>query len=75
MSYTPSRDTNHWIFHPHDPNAPEDNGDDTTAESIADVRCFLVVAELAAKHGDMDKAREALRDAKLSIEELIGGEA
>ena len=71
MSYTPSRDTNHWIFHPHDPNAPEDNGDDTTAESIADVRCFLVVAELAAKRGELDKAREALLEAKLSIEELL----
>ena len=71
MSYTPSRDTNHWIFHPHDPNAPEDNGDDTTAESIAEVRCFLVEAELAAKRGEIGNARKALREAKLSIEQLI----
>ena len=57
--------------HPHDPRTPDDDSDDTTAESIADVRCFLVAAELAAKRGELDKAREALLEAKLSIEELL----
>jgi len=61
--------------HPHDPRTPEDDSDDTTAESIADVRCFLVVAELAAKRGEMVKAREALREAKFSIDELLGADA
>ena len=58
--------------HPHDPRSPEDDGDDATAWAIADVRCFLVVAELAAKRGEFAKAREALREVKLSIEDLIG---
>ena len=57
--------------HPHDPRTPDDDSDDTTAESIADVRCFLVAAELAAMRGELDKAREALLEAKLSIEELL----
>lgn len=60
--------------HPHDPRAP-DGDDDDTAESIADVIRFLVAAELAAKRGEFDKAREALLEAKLSIEEMIGAEA
>lgn len=57
--------------HPHDPRTPEDDSDDTTAESIADVKAFLVAAELAAKRGEMVKAREAWLEAKLSIEELL----
>ena len=79
MSYAPGfGDSQTWppfTGHPHDPRTPEDDSDDTTAESIADVRCFLVVAELAAKRGEMDKAREALLEAKLSIEELLREEA
>ena len=59
-----------YTGHPNDPRAP-DGDDDTTVESIADVRCLLVVAELAASRGEIDKAREALREAKLSIEELL----
>ena len=79
MAYTPGPgDSETWPMfagHPHDPRAPEDDSDDTTAESIADVRRFLVAAELAAKRGDMDKAREALIEAKLSIENMVGEEA
>lgn len=79
MSYTPGPGDmlGQYSGHPNDQRTPEDNddGDDTTAESISDVRAFLVAAELAAKRGDMDKAREALREAKLSIEELLGEEA
>ncbi len=79
MSYTPGPgDAETWppfSGHPHDPRTPEDDSDDTTAESIADVRCFLVVAELAAKRGEMVKAREALREAKFSIDELLGADA
>ena len=79
MSYTPGPgDAETWppfSGHPHDPRTPDDDSDDTTAELIAEVRCFLVVAELAAKRGEMVKAREALIEAKLSIENLIGEEA
>ena len=79
MNYTAGPgDSETWPMfagHPHDPRAPEDDSDDTTAESIADVRRFLVAAELAAKRGDMDKAREALIEAKLSIENMVGEEA
>ena len=75
VSYTPGPgDSETWqecSGHPHDPRTPDDDSDDTTAESIADVRCFLVAAELAAKRGELDKAREALLEAKLSIEELL----
>ncbi len=61
--------------HPHDPRTQEDDSDDTTVESIAEVRCFLVAAELAAKRGEIGKAREALREARFSIDELLGAEA
>lgn len=54
--------------HPHDPRNDSDDGDDTTADLIAEVRGFIVAAELAAMHGDMDKAREALIEARMSIE-------
>ena len=78
MAYTPGPgDSETWppfAGHPHDPRAPEDDSDDTTAELIADVRCFLVAAELAAKRGELDKARDALLEVKLSIEEMIGEE-
>ncbi len=78
MSYTQGPgDSETWPMfagHPHDPRAPEDDSDDTTAELIADVRCFLVAAELAAKRGELDKARDALLEVKLSIEEMIGEE-
>ena len=77
VTYTPGPGDVLFLFtsHPHDPRTPEDDSDDTTAESIADVKAFLVAAELAAKRGDMDKAREALIEAKLSIENMVGEEA
>ena len=77
MTYTPGPGDmlGQYTGQPHDPRTPDDDSDDTTAESIADVRCFLVVAELAAKRGEMVKAREALREAKFSIDELLGADA
>ncbi len=74
MAYTPGPGDilGQYAGHPHDPRTPEDDSDDTTAESIAEVRCFLVAAELAAKRGEIGKASEALRDARFSIDELIG---
>ena len=76
MAYTPGPGDilGQYTGHPHDPRTPEDDSDDTTAELIADVRCFLVAAELAAKCGELDKARDALLEVKLSIEEMIGEE-
>ena len=75
VTYTPGPGDmlGQYAGHPNDPRTP-DGDDDTTAESIADVRCFLVDAELAAKRGEMDKAREALIEARLSIEQLVGEE-
>ena len=77
MTYTPRPGDVLFLYtgHQHDPRTPDDDSDDTTAESIADVRRFLVAAELAAKRGEMDKAREALIEAKLSIENMVGEEA
>lgn len=79
MTYTPGPgDAATWppfSGHPLDPRVPDDDDDDTTAELIAEARGFLVAAEMAAKRGEMDKAREALIEAKLSIENLIGEEA
>ena len=76
MSYTPCPGDILFLYtgHPHDPRTPEADSDDTTAESIADVRAFVVAAELAAKRGEMDKARDALIEAKMSIEQMIGAE-
>lgn len=60
--------------HPHDPRAPECDDDDATGEVIDDVRQFLVMAEIAASNGDLAKARQALIDARMSLEELVGAE-
>ena len=76
MTYTPGPGDilGQYAGHPHDPRTP-DGDDDTTTYAIAEVRIFIAAAETAACRGDMDKAREALLEAKLSIEELLGAEA
>jgi len=60
--------------HPHDPRAPIDD-DDPTLDVINDVRGFLAMAEVAANKGDLGKARQALIEARLSLEELVGEES
>lgn len=60
--------------HPHDPRTLED-GDDPTVDVINDVRQFLAMAEIAALNGDMGKAKRALIEARLSLEDLIGVES
>jgi hypothetical protein len=60
--------------HPHDPRATIDD-DDPTIDVISDVRSFLAIAHVAAKKGDLAKARQALIEARLSLEELVGGES
>jgi hypothetical protein len=58
--------------HPHDPRAPDPDDDDATADVINDVRQFLNMAEVAAAKGDWKKAKQALVEARMSLEELVG---
>ena len=58
--------------HPHDPRTPDADDDDPTVDVINDVRQFLAMAEIAALNGDLAKARQALVEAKLSLEDLVG---
>lgn len=59
--------------HAHDPRTPEAD-DDTTMDAINYVLGFLTIAHVAAKKGDLAKARQALIEARLSLEELVGSE-
>ena len=58
--------------HPHDPRAPIGSDEDFTLDTINDARGFLAIAEVAAKKGDLGKARYALAEACKSIREFIG---
>ena len=58
--------------HPLDPRAPIENDEDYTLDTINDARGFLAIAEVAAKKGDLGKARHALAEACKSIREFIG---
>ena len=60
--------------HPHDPRAPMDDDEDPTLDVISDVRSFLATAEVAASKGDLAKARQALIEARLLLEELVGAD-
>lgn len=60
--------------HPHDPRTPMEDDEDPTLDVISDVRSFLAIAHVAAKKGDLAKARQALIEARLSLEELVGVE-
>ena len=57
--------------HPHDPRAPLPD-EDPTMDAINYVRGFLSIAEVAAKKGDLGKARHALAEACKAIREFIG---
>jgi len=46
--------------------------DDTTMDAINYVLGFLTIAQVAAKKGDLAKARQALIEACKSIREFIG---
>ena len=61
--------------HPNDPRAIIDDDDDPTLDVISDVRSFLAAAEVAASKGDLAKARQALIEARLSLEALAGEES
>ena len=58
--------------HPNDPR--NDDDEDPTLDAIESVREWLRMAETAAILGDMGKARHALVEARLSLEELVGAE-
>ena len=60
-----------YASHPLDPRAPMDD-DEPTLDVISDVRGFLAIAEVAAKKGDLGKARYALAEACKAIREFIG---
>ena len=60
--------------HPNDPRTPESADEDPTLDAIEDVREWLRMAETAAILGDMGKAKHALIEARLSLEELVGEE-
>lgn len=64
-----------YAGHPHDPRTPDADDDDPTVDVINDVRQLLVMAEISASKGDLDKARQALVEARLSLEDLIGVES
>ena len=60
--------------HPLDPRAPIGSDEDFTLDTINDARGFLATAEVAASKGDLAKARQALIEARLSLEELVGAD-
>lgn len=60
-----------FLGHPHDPRNPDDDGDDATADLINDVREWLDIAQDAAGKGDLIKARGALAEAKINLDELL----
>ena len=58
--------------HPNDPR--NDDDEDPTLDAIESVLEWLQMAKVAAKNNDMGKARHALVEARLSLEELVGAE-
>jgi hypothetical protein len=58
--------------HPHDPRAPEqDDDDDVTKYTIADVKYFVDLAARTEAKGDMANARKHLEKAKAALDELL----
>ena len=76
MNYTAGPgDSETWPMfagHPHDPRAPEDDSDDTTAEAINMVRALVVSAAASEACGDRTKAEKKMVAARDMINELIG---
>lgn len=62
--------------HPLDPQAPEHNGDDATAEvinnAIDDVRSWMTLAEIARSNNDVKKVRDCFYEALMTIEGFVG---
>ena len=58
--------------HPLDPRTPESDDDDSTMDVINDVRDFISLAEIYAAKGNTEMAKNALTEAMLSLQELVG---
>jgi len=73
MSYTPGPGDILYLYtgHPHDPRTPEDDRDDTTAESLSEIREWLAIAEIAHDNGDLRRRSQALKKAKAILEEAL----
>lgn len=65
-----------YTGHPHDPRTPDGDGDDDdpTVDVIHEVRQFLGMAEVAASKGEWNRVKQALVEARLSLENLVGVE-
>ncbi len=73
MTYTPGPGDilGQYAGHPHDPRTPEDDRDDTTAESLSEIREWLAIAEIAHDNGDLRRRSQALKKAKAILEEAL----
>ena len=60
-----------YAGHPHDPRTPEDDSDDTTAESLSEIREWLAIAEIANDNGDLGRRSQALKKAKAILDEAL----
>lgn len=60
--------------HPHGPMEPETDDEDPTIEMIDDAMRFLASAKVAAAKGDSGRARQAIDEARMTLQELLGGE-
>jgi len=60
-----------FVGHPHDPRNDSDDGDDSTAESLTEIREWLAIAEIAHSKGDFRKRRQALEEAQATLEEAL----
>ncbi len=60
--------------HPHGPMEPETDDDDPTLEMIDDAMRFLASAKVAAAKGDSGRARKSIDEARMTLQELLGGE-
>ncbi len=73
MSYTPGPGDilSFYSGHPHDPRTPDDDSDDTSAESLSEIREWLAIAEIAHDNGDFRGRRQALEKANAILEEAL----
>lgn len=60
--------------YPNNLRTPDVDMDDPTVDVIHEVRQFLDMAEVAASKGEWSKARQALVEARLSLEDPVGVE-
>lgn len=61
-----------YAGHPHDPRTPEDDSDDTTAESVIAVSEYMLHAFIAYRSGNHSKYDRILREAAKAINIMLG---